>query len=219
MAFDGKKYDGVEYTLPSNYAPDSPFQSEGISNCLTNSYFAAQQNSRLVLQQVYGSNMNLAPSDQKNYTITSVAGQTIAKGYAYIPSSVTHLVATVVFSAGNTDTLRHILRITPDVGTVLEITQRMANPITGASPVSSHLPLGFSPASANYNYFGQMKRSQEALEVVLEINGVPKTTLDQRCMIELEASCYSIDPSATVYPAGFYRPFFVSIFLEVRADG
>jgi len=99
MPFDGVKYRDASYTLPTYYHPKAAFQAQALSNCLRNSYFAAGHNSRLILQQVYGTNFEDLQANDERVTVRSMTDRAIAKGRAFIPLNVTHCRAAVSFSA------------------------------------------------------------------------------------------------------------------------
>jgi len=225
MAFDGKKYTEASNTLPVYYHAGAPFQGPAVSNCLQNAYYAGQQSSRLVLQQSWPVNMKRVLDNQTEYTLQTNALVTIARNWAHIPENITHLVCSTVYAAMamQPGTVQHQLTITNAASASL--TAEKSTTLSGVT-VNSGVPLGGRPGignaaqragAMNPNIIDFQPLSRSSVEIKIEKDGAALIALDQICDIKLEARAYSTN-SAGAKIAEFYRPHFVSVFWEVRAE-
>lgn len=224
MAFDGKKYTEAANTLPVYYHAGAPFQGPAVSNCLQNAYYAGQQSSRLVLQQSWPVNMKRVLDNQTEYTLQSNALVTIARNWAHIPENVTHLVCSTVYAAMamQPGTVEHQLTITNAASASLtaEKSTALSGVIVNSGRTAGRPTLGnaaqrVQAMNANFIDFQPLLRS--SVEIEIEKGGAALIALDQLCEIRIKARAYSTD-SAGAKIAEFYRPHFVSVFWEVRAE-
>jgi len=222
MSFDGLKYKSAAYTLPTYYHPGAPFQSQAVANCLQNSYFAAQQNGRLVLQAVFPLPVGLPYASQDDLVVQNTAGVIIAKGYAFIPENITHLCASINFAAMSVDggEVDHKLKITNASAATLSTTQTDDIPAGGASrpPANTYSALGYPPGLANQNFADLQPTATSSVNIELEKSGTPSITLGNLCTIEVYGHAYFFRTYLGTNAAQFYRPHFISVWTETRAE-
>ena len=226
MSFDGKKYNSARYTLPTYYHPHAAFQSQAVANCLQNAYFAAQQNSRLVLQAVFPATIALNYVTQEEFSVSSTALVQIAKGYAFIPDKVTHVTASINYAALSVEggKVDHKLTVTNSVTpTPGAVTQTKSDPIPPGIPGRSASPsnnvLGYPPGLANQNLSDFQPVSTSTVSVRIEkADGGVNLPVNQLCTIEVFGHAYFFREYLGTNTAQWYRPHFVSVYLETRAQ-
>ncbi len=222
MSFVGNIYRAADYTLPTYYHPGAAFQSQAVANCLKNSYFAAQQNSRLILQAVFPINLKLISSTQAEFMVNASAMVEICKGHVFIPEKVTHLCASINYAAMSKEggQVAHKLKITNASAETLDERKDdfLPSGTATAPPASTYSALGFPPGLANQNLADFQPMGSSSVEVELEKSGVAAITLGQLCTIEVSAFAYFYRSYLGTDAAQYYRPFFVSVWTETRAE-
>lgn len=222
MSFDGNKYRAADYTLPTYYHPGAAFQSQAVANCLKNSYFAAQQNSRLILQAVFPINLKLLNSTQAEFMVNASAVVEICKGHIFIPEKVTHLCASINYAAMSKEggQVAHKLKITNASAETLNERKDdfLPSGTATAPPASTYSALGFPPGLANQNLADFQPMGTSSVEVELEKAGSASITLGQLCTIEVSAFAYFHQSYLGTNAAQYYRPFFASVWTETRAE-
>jgi hypothetical protein len=224
MSFDGLKYKSAAYTLPTYYHPGAPFQSQAVANCLQNSYFAGQQNARLVLQAVFPSPVGLPYANQEDLVVHNGSDVLIAEGYAFLPENITHLCAAINYGAISMDggKIDHKLKITNASAATLSTTQTDVIPSLGASrpPANTYSALGWPPGLATHSSGAARAQptATSSVNIELEKSGTPSIALGQVCTIEVYGHAYFIRPGSGTRDAEFYRPHFISVWTETRAE-
>lgn len=101
MTFDGQPYASGAFVFPSNYNSGSSWNGIGLSTTLSNLYFLARNQARMVFQVAYGWNdqtpaINAAAA---GYSCIAAVHSEIAHVYARIPAEATRLQAFITFGA------------------------------------------------------------------------------------------------------------------------
>jgi len=145
----------------------------------------------------------------------------IAKGYALIPEGVTDVCASVVFGAmsSRAGSVDHKIVVTNTTEPAKAQTATSTSPIsrTATSPRLTYSNLGYPPILANVNLIDYQPVDVASVSVVIESAGVPAFQLDELCTVELYAHAYHLD-AASNHQAESYRPHFVSLYWEIRAE-
>lgn len=216
MSFDGNKYRAGDYTLPTYYHPGAAFQSQAVANCLKNSYFAAQQNSRLVMQCVYPQTVGLPFATQENFTVYNNNWTKIAHCEVFLPLGITHLVCSANYAALSTEggEVGHKIVATNATSETLENTHTV--PIPSSASIGG--VFGNRPGLANQNLADFQPMGTSGVELELEKAGSASITLGGLFTIDVYANAFYYDDFLEVNRAQYYRPFFVCVWTETRAE-
>ena len=208
MTFDGRKYDSARLIQPAAYHPHNPFAGDVFADALIGSYHTAQNQSRIVMQQTYGMNGKDigGPLQLGGFTIGQTAYTRIGEANPFIYSAWTHIRGQVLFGAQPLLDSTAYHRVVADDGTTTE---------TGpAPPVAVRPPLPLNAVAARR--YG---------ETAWEPNLTEQFGLHYTAEIEVTLKSLTLDQEINVYVEGYvaagatatsYKPFFVSLWLEMR---